>query len=78
MDIKTLVMDKLYPKTIKHKGKIMTCKYYQISYEYQEFDCAYDTYIDCGECVFTIIEQKNDRRKGKRPWAKKYQLSRGL
>lgn len=38
-----------------------------------EFDCGYNVPFPCDECVFVVGENSNDYRKGKRPWAKKWQ-----
>lgn len=36
-----------------------------------DYDCYYNVPFSCEECYFTH-RQLGDKRKGKKPWAKKY------
>jgi hypothetical protein len=48
------------------------CKGYVIqSMEVTEYDCGYAPDFSCDECVF-VAAQGGDKRKGKRPWSKKW------
>ena len=35
-----------------------------------DYDCGYETSINCDDCTFVVRQYTNDNRTGKRPWAK--------
>jgi len=51
------------------------CGGYSIDTDYgKEFDCEYGAgNMFCEECVFVVGHETGDYRKGKRPWAKRWQ-----
>jgi len=40
-----------------------------------EFDCEYGPDFPCDECVFVVGDCEGDYRKGKRPWAKRWEVT---
>jgi hypothetical protein len=54
-----------------------TCKGYSYYTDCgTEYDCGYDVSFGCDECYFVVSSESKDKRKGKKPWAKKYQNER--
>ncbi len=50
------------------KRKCLGYKYWT-DYGY-EYDCGYEPTVPCDDCCFIVSQETNDKRKGKKPWAK--------
>jgi hypothetical protein len=37
-----------------------------------EYGCGYEPDFPCDECTLVVGHESGDRRKGKKPWAKKW------
>jgi len=54
------------------------CLGYQISTsDGTDYDCGYGSDMVCEDCVFVSYFGTNDKRRGKRPWAKKWRSTNG-